>query len=458
MANNFDITLLTVLLRNICGLPAPATGWDDIPISGDTSKSADIVRIRIFRNEIYGHIRHAQLDHAKFNTLWQEISRSLIRLGILQNDIDEIKMAPLSFEVSRNIYNELRHLRLSRPRQNLYHISQIVFSLCQNHYACVHCRRIFTTMRKSGEREEATCHQNNFDCLLVAEERYNTIGKSDEDFISKMEEIKKEFDTHYDDLKNDKSLCAHYYYQDGRYLCRISRNNTGREELELQTQAREQLKKLLEPRKTLTETPEGEADNVFLLLQLGKICKTISSAEYHLNERRSSKTSLKQAKEYYREAIQLSVNYLGDHELTSSCYKHSGDLFFKTKEFQLAENEYTTAKTMREKLDLDASEKYAFILKNLGGCLTESKRANEAIEVLEKACDIVEKLPESAKLQNVWLKRAHTSLAIAYDLVQKKSEAVYYANKAMEITSDQEKIISKYLCNKLKNILKDSKN
>ena len=116
MAYNFGITLLTVLLRNIRGLPALATGWDVIPIPGDTSKSADIVRIRIFRNEIYGHIRHAQLDHAKFNTLWQEISRSLIRLGILQNDIDEIKMAPLSFEVSRNIYNELRHFRLSRPR------------------------------------------------------------------------------------------------------------------------------------------------------------------------------------------------------------------------------------------------------------------------------------------------------------------------------------------------------
>ena len=250
-----------------------------------------------------------------------------------------------------------------------------------------------------------------------------------------MEEIKKEFDTHYDDLKNDKSLCAHYYYQDERYPWGISKSYRGREELELQTQAREQLTKSLELRKTLTETPEGKADNIFSLLQLGKICKTISSTEYYLKGRSSSKTSLIQAKEYYREAIQLSESYLGDHELTSSSYNHSGDLFFKTKEFQLAENEYTTAKTMREKLDLDVSEKYAFILKNLGGCLTESKRANEAIEVLEKAWDIVKKLPESAKLQKVWLKRAYTSLAIAYDLVQKKSEAVYYANKAMEITS-----------------------
>ena len=60
----------------------------------DTSKSADIETIiRILRNEIYGHITRAQLDDAKFNTLWQEISQSLIRLGIFQNNIDEIKMA-----------------------------------------------------------------------------------------------------------------------------------------------------------------------------------------------------------------------------------------------------------------------------------------------------------------------------------------------------------------------------
>ena len=92
MADNFDITLLTILQQIICGLPVPETGWDVIPL-GDTSKFADILRITILRNEAYSHITRAQLDDAKFNTLWQEILQSLIRLGIFQNDIDEIKMA-----------------------------------------------------------------------------------------------------------------------------------------------------------------------------------------------------------------------------------------------------------------------------------------------------------------------------------------------------------------------------
>ena len=38
------------------------------------------------------------IDDATFEKLWQEISQSLIRLGILQNDIDEIKIASLSPE------------------------------------------------------------------------------------------------------------------------------------------------------------------------------------------------------------------------------------------------------------------------------------------------------------------------------------------------------------------------
>ena len=286
---------------------------------------------------------------------------------------------------------------------------------------------------------------------MVAEERSKTIGKSDGHFIFAMEEIKKEFDTHIEDLKEDKSLCAHFYYQYGRYLSCKSERYTNQQRLNWQNKAREQLEKSLEIRQTLTETPGGKADNIFSLLQLGKICKGISSTEDYL-KRNALKTS-KQAEKYCEKAIQLSESYLGD-ELTSSCHKHLGDLFFTAKKHKLAEKEYTTAKHMREKLGLDTSENYAFILKNLGGCLRESERANEAIEVLEKACNIVEKLPESPKLENVLLPRTYALLAIAYDLVQKNPEAVDYANKTMELISGQERIIGKFLYNKLLKIIK----
>ncbi len=97
-SRNFDITLLTILLRNICGLSSPATGWNIMPSVSDTSISANIAKIKIFRNEVYGHTPTAQLDDTTFETLWQEISKPLVKLGIPQQDIDELKVAPFSSE------------------------------------------------------------------------------------------------------------------------------------------------------------------------------------------------------------------------------------------------------------------------------------------------------------------------------------------------------------------------
>jgi len=78
---NFDITLLTVLLRNICGLSAPTKGWDSLPVSTDTSTADDIARVKYYRNTVYGHASQASVDDASFNAYWQEIGEALVRLG-----------------------------------------------------------------------------------------------------------------------------------------------------------------------------------------------------------------------------------------------------------------------------------------------------------------------------------------------------------------------------------------
>ncbi len=146
----------------------------------------------------------------------------------------------------------------------------------------------------------------NFDCLSADQERNKSIGRSDEDFNSKMEEIEKEFDTHYEYLKEDKSLCAHFYYQHGRYLLRKSESDEKEKRLDLLIQAGEPLENSSQLRKTLTGSSVGIADEVFSLLQLGRICKLISTSEHFLSKKDESKTSLEKAKKYYREAIQLS--------------------------------------------------------------------------------------------------------------------------------------------------------
>ena len=77
----FDITLLMVLLRNICGLHPPSTGWDSLPLSTDTSTEANIARVKYYRNTVYGHASQASVDDATFNTYWQDISNALVALG-----------------------------------------------------------------------------------------------------------------------------------------------------------------------------------------------------------------------------------------------------------------------------------------------------------------------------------------------------------------------------------------
>ena len=77
----FDTTLLMVLLRNICGLPSPATGWDALPAVTDVSREADIARVKYFRNTVYAHAEHASVDDVTFNAYWQDIRDTLVRLG-----------------------------------------------------------------------------------------------------------------------------------------------------------------------------------------------------------------------------------------------------------------------------------------------------------------------------------------------------------------------------------------
>ena len=271
----------------------------------------------------------------------------------------------------------------------------------------------------------------NFDCLLADQKRSKSIGGSDEDFNSKMEEIQKEFKTHYEDLKEDKSLCANFYYQHGRYVTRKSESHHGEERLDLLIQACKPLEKSLELRKTLTGSSVGIADVVFSLLHLGRICKLISTSEHYLGKKDESKKSREKAEKYYREAIQLSKNDLGDHELTSHCYKVLGDLFLEINRPDLAEKEYTTAKEMRENLGLDASKSHVFLLNNLGKCSTKCKRPNEAIELLKSACDMAEKLAENDEPTD-YKAKIYTSLAFAYNSLQDSENAVKYAKKALE--------------------------
>ena len=90
-SNTFDITLLFLLLTNICGLSPPHSGWHAKPSPGDDSLEANLARMKFFRNELYGHVSSTGIDTPTFSSLWKGISAVLVALGLDQTEIDKLK-------------------------------------------------------------------------------------------------------------------------------------------------------------------------------------------------------------------------------------------------------------------------------------------------------------------------------------------------------------------------------
>ena len=90
-SHTFDITLLFLLLTNICGLTPPLSGWHAKPSPSDSSLEANLARVKFYRNELYGHVTFSGVDTAIFSSLWQEISASLLSLGLDQAEIERLK-------------------------------------------------------------------------------------------------------------------------------------------------------------------------------------------------------------------------------------------------------------------------------------------------------------------------------------------------------------------------------
>ena len=105
-SEDFDITLLMVLLRNICGLTAPSTGWDSLPPASDTSVEANIARVKYYRKSVYGHASQASVDNPTFNSLWQDISAALVVLGVDAAAIAQLKTETMDPDTEKH-YQQL---------------------------------------------------------------------------------------------------------------------------------------------------------------------------------------------------------------------------------------------------------------------------------------------------------------------------------------------------------------
>jgi len=70
-----------VLLRTVCELTPPTAGWDAPPHAVDTSREADIARMRYFMNTLLDQAGKSRVSDAVFVNYCENIRKTLVRLG-----------------------------------------------------------------------------------------------------------------------------------------------------------------------------------------------------------------------------------------------------------------------------------------------------------------------------------------------------------------------------------------
>ena len=101
-SKNFDISLLYLLLRNICGFTKPQHPVWTKPGVRNTSVEANIARVRGYRNYMI-HDEAAGVDDATFQKYWADVTLVLKRLGIPQAELDALKDSSLDEEMYENL-------------------------------------------------------------------------------------------------------------------------------------------------------------------------------------------------------------------------------------------------------------------------------------------------------------------------------------------------------------------
>lgn len=109
---DFDISLLYILLRNICRsrIHKHKNGWGNPPEKGDNSLAACIERIRIQRNSISAHSPNGKIENVEFQIKWDE----------LKNDITQIERLVTGGEGFKESVDNLYNCKLSHDIEEKY--------------------------------------------------------------------------------------------------------------------------------------------------------------------------------------------------------------------------------------------------------------------------------------------------------------------------------------------------
>ncbi len=185
----FDITLLVILLRNICSLSAPSTGWNVMPISTDKSREANIVRIKLFRNNFFGHVPGTDVTRLDFEARWKEVSSTLLRLGLHQAEIDRLKAEDCGEEE----VNRVREKWSESDSEILSKLDGIEKMLKEVHELSHESSKVCSTLLGLGLHQAEIDRLSTEDCgeEEVSRARKKLNDESVKQIVSKLDEFEK---------------------------------------------------------------------------------------------------------------------------------------------------------------------------------------------------------------------------------------------------------------------------
>ena len=243
-----------------------------------------------------------------------------------------------------------------------------------------------------AKRRKEVAMEINFQCLLADQEGRKSLWNKSTKYMKMMEEVKNAFDSNEEVLKEDSALVSHFYYCYGRYL--FNKVKASSSLVHLHKEAYSYLEKSFNLRENKAQSALEKADEAIALIQLGQTNKGLAKEYAWGEDEEKHERYMSCAENHYKRALMLADEFLGNHELTSHCYKVLGDLFFSWQKYEEALTYYKNAKNLHRSLRLDSGESMVYLLKNYGSSFWKIGRHAEAVEQLYEARDIADKLAE----------------------------------------------------------------
>ena len=125
-SKEFDITLLHLLIREVCCLKPPRTGWYKMPADDDQNLEANIARIKCFRNELC-HSVSTSIPNEEFEDKWNTIASSLeaIKIGVYRKKIQALKNDSIDHKTHKRVEEEVEKWQQFQELEDIKPISQL---------------------------------------------------------------------------------------------------------------------------------------------------------------------------------------------------------------------------------------------------------------------------------------------------------------------------------------------